>query len=256
MDYEELYGGLMPLEKRMKDMTAAAQRAYKAVAKDTETGDLKALARDMAVYADSLKEQAVVAEEIRGLVEGFDARAYFESGDFARQMLKYCQEASVDVQGETPVFEIFPYRLRIDEENQDLYLNRKKVTCMRPLSFVSMVKSSQDRLMKAPFNAQAFLNELSEAYDLVVLKQKKRDGADLYLGDLYRMLVPMSRFRRDYDQQSFAYDLARLYASDVEQTKSGRRYQFGPSRNNNKAIRILDSEGREQYLATIRFFHE
>ena len=27
-----------------------------------------------------------------------------------------------------------------------------------------------------------------------------------------------------------------------------------PSRNNNKAIRILDKEGKEQYLATIRFF--
>ena len=64
----------------------------------------------------------------------------------------------------------------------------------------------------------------------------------------------MSRFRKDYDQQSFAFDLARLYGSDLEAAKDGRKLQFGPSRNIGRAIRILDKEGNEQYLATIRFF--
>ena len=30
----------------------------------------------------------------------------------------------------------------------------------------------------------------------------------------------MSRFRKEYDQQSFAFDLARLYTSGIEETKS------------------------------------
>jgi hypothetical protein len=65
----------------------------------------------------------------------------------------------------------------------------------------------------------------------------------------------MSRFRKDYDQQSFAFDLARLYLADEITLKDGRKFQFGPSRNNKKAIRILDSLGQERYLATIRFFN-
>lgn len=177
-----------------------------------------------------------------------------ESGDFTAQMLASCKEQGVDVTGEFPVFEIFLYRLRFDTENQDLYLDRKKLSCMRPQSLVASIKSGQDRLMKAPFNAQAFVIELSDAYDLALLKLKKQDGADLYLTSLYKFLVPMGRFRRDYDQQSYAYDLAQLYMSETETTKTGRRFQFGPSRNNAKAIRILDSEGHEQFLATIRFF--
>jgi hypothetical protein len=66
----------------------------------------------------------------------------------------------------------------------------------------------------------------------------------------------MSRFRKDYDMQSYAFDLARLYTADSDEAGDGRRFQFGPSRNNNKAIRIIDAAGNEQFLVTIRFFSE
>ena len=125
---------------------------------------------------------------------------------------------------------------------------------MRPQSFADIVKAGQEKLNKASFNALVFVNELSDAYDLALLKQEKKPESDIYLTSLYKFLAPMSRFRKDYDQQSFAFDLARLYAADVEETKNGRKFQFGPSRNNNKAIRILDKDGKEQFLATIRFY--
>ena len=66
----------------------------------------------------------------------------------------------------------------------------------------------------------------------------------------------MSRFRKDYSQKSFAFDLARLYTSGIEETKNGRKFQFGPTRDQNKSIRILDQNGNEQFLATICFFDE
>lgn len=256
MNYEELYGALMPLEKRLKDLSAAMQKSVKSIGKNTETGDLKSLAKDLAACQELIGEEGRIRDQIQELLEGFDAKAYFDSGDYAGQLLELCGEKGVDVTGSYPVFEMFPYRVRFDAENQDIYMNRKKVQCMRPASLVQTVKASQERLMKAPFNALTFLNELSDAYDLALLKAKKSEGADLYLTSLYKFLAPMSRFRRDYDQQSFAYDLARLYMSDVEETKGGRRYQFGPSRNQAKAIRILDGEGHEQFLATIRFFQD
>ena len=58
---------------------------------------------------------------------------------------------------------------------------------------------------------------------------------------------------KEYDQQSFAFDLARLYTSGIEETKNGRRFQFGPSRKPEQAIRILDKDGIEQFLSTICF---
>lgn len=257
MNYEELYISLQEEEKILKEKLAVMQKLNKSILKETEDGDLKGLAKDIHAMFEANLLQASALTELKNKVNDFDARGYFENGDFAEQMLACCSEMNVDVRGEYPVYEMFPYKVRIDADNQDVYLDRKKVQCMRPKSFVQTVKTGQGRLMKASFNAQSFLNELADAYDLALLKMKKAPESDIYLTNLYKFLAPMSRFRKEYDQQSFAFDIARLYAAtDVETTKNGRCFQFGPSRNNNKALRILDAEGREQFLATIRFFEE
>lgn len=254
MNYEELYRDIQPLGKRMKDAVSALQKLYKAIAKDMEAGDLKDLNKNLLAFSGLLEEQLGTVRDLRDVVDGFDSKEYYESGEFAAQLLDACRERGVDVTGEYPVFEMFPYRVRLDAENQDIYLDRRRYPCVRPQSFAQTVKAGQDRLMKASFNALAFANELAEAYDLAILKLGRQSESDIYLTSLYKFLVPMGRFRKDYDQQSYAFDLARLYASDVEVIRDGRRFQFGPSRKNNKAIRILDPEGNEQYLAMIRFF--
>lgn len=254
MNYEELYQELQPDQKGVKDSLASLQKLFKAVGREVESGDLKSLAKDLNTMTESVAALSAALEGMKGSVEGFDAKAYFESGDFAQQMLEACEEKGVDVRGESPIYEMFPYKIKVDAENQDLYMDRKKVQCMRPQSFVDTVKAGQEKLNKVGFNALTFVNELSDAYDLALLKMKKNAGTDVYLANLYKILAPMSRFRKDYDQQSFAFDLARLYSSGTEETKSGRRFQFGPSRDGKKGIRILDKNGQEQFLATICFY--
>lgn len=254
MNYEELYSHYQALEKELKDKINAVQKFHKAVTKEMENGDLKSFRRDIALLEAAAAEEARILSEMKELEAGFCAQEYFENGEFASQMLEACEELGIDVIGSFPVYEMFPYKVKIDAENQDLYLDRKKVQCMRPKSFAGQVKAGQDKLTKAAFNALTFANELADAYDLALLKLKKQPEADIYLTNLYKFLAPMGRYRKEYDQQSYAFDLARLYASGIREIKDGRKIQFGPSRVGNKAIRILDGEGREQYLATIRFF--
>ena len=254
MNYENLYQSLQPDQKSLKDSIASLQKLYKAISREMEGGDLKNLMKDLNSMKEAADRLTSSLQSYGETVESFDAKEYFENGEFTEQMLAICQENNVDVRGEFPVYEMFPYRVKVDTENQDLYLDRKKVQCMRPQSFVDIVQKGQEKLNKAPFNALTFVNELADAYDLALLKLKKNPESDVYLTGLYKFLAPMSRFRKDYDQQNFAFDLARLYISEIEETKNGRKFQFGPSRNNNKAIRILDRDGREQYLATIRFY--
>lgn len=253
MNYEELYQELQPQQKNVKDGIASLQKLFKAVGRETEGGDLKSLAKDLEAMAQTVLTVSESIKAMKTVTAGFDAKSYFEGGEFTEQMLAACAEKGVDVRGEFPIYEMFPYRVKVDAENQDLYMDRKKVQCMRPQSFVETVKAGQEKLNKAAFNAAAFAGELADAYDMAVLKQGRQKGADVYLTSLYKLLAPMSRFRKDYDQQSFAFDLARLYISGIEETKNGRRFQFGPSRVGGKAIRILDMEGKEQFLATIRF---
>ena len=238
MDYEELYASLIQTEKTLNDNIKLGVRLGKTIGKDTESGDLKDLQKTLDQYAEVIEKQKAALEELRQKAGGFDAGAYFESGDFTNQMLECCRERGIDVHGEYPVFEMFPYRIRIDAGNQDLYMDRKKVACMRPSSFADMIQTGQAKLNKAFFNPASFAEELAAAYDLAALK------------------VPMARSRREYDQQSYAFDIARLYnrKNEVAAIKDGRHFQFGPSHNNGKALRILDAEGKEQYLATVRFY--
>ncbi len=256
MNYEDFYQDLQPQQKNVKDGLASLQKLFKAVSRELEGGDVKNLAKDLAAMVQTVAAVSESVDAMKTAADGFDARGYFESGEYAEQMLAACAEKGVDVRGEFPVFEMFPYRVRLDVENQDVYLDRKKVQCMRPGSFVDIVKNGQEKLNKASFNAAAFATELADAYDLAVLKLGRQKQSDIYLSNLYKFLAPMSRFRRDYDQQSFAFDLARLYISDVEETKNGRRFQFGPSRVAGKGIRILDRNGKEQFLATILFYEQ
>ncbi len=254
MNYEDLYQELQPNEKALKDGLSSLQKLFKAVSRETENGDIKNLKKDLKSMTEAASAILSKLESISDTVESFDAKTYFEGGDFAEQMLAFCKEKNVDVRGDFPVYEMFPYRIKVDTENQDLYLDRKKIPCIRPQTFVDMVKNGQEKLNKVPFLAAFFAAELASAYDLAILKLNKPNESDIYLTSLYKLLAPMSRFRKDYDQQTFAFDLARLYTSGIESTKNGRKFQFGPSRDQRKAIRILDKDGKERFLATIRFY--
>lgn len=254
MNYEELYDALQGLEKNLKDKQAAALKQFKNAVKSTESGDLKSLSRNLEQLASILSEQQRITETLKQTVDNFDAQAYFVNGDFAAQLLDICAEKGIDVKGDYPVYEMFPYKVKIDAENQDVYVDKKRIPCARPAELAKQIKTGQDRLNNASFNAQSFLNELADAYDLEILRGKKVPASDQYLLDLYKLMVPMARSRKEYDLQSFAFDLARLYASDTAATKDGRSYQFGPGRKINKKVRILDKEGRETFLFTIRFY--
>lgn len=256
MNYEELYIQLQALEKDFKDKLTLAQKHFKSMAKNSEKGDLKSLYKDLEQMNTFVEDYKTILSEYTEITESFNIKEYMETGDFAGQMIEYCEKASVDVKGEYPTYEMFPHKVKIDSENNELVVDRKKVQCLRPQHFVNFIKQSQDKLNKAAFNVNAFLNELADAYDRAVAQKGKSNNSeqDILLKDLYPYMVPMQRFRKDYDMQSYAFDLARLYSSDAELTKDNRGFEFGPSRVSSKLIRILDNDGNEHFLGTVRFF--
>ncbi|MCL1982511.1 MAG: hypothetical protein FWG53_05375 [Clostridiales bacterium] len=267
MNYEEFYQDLQALEKGVQEKLQGTQKSFKSIAKNSANGDLKNLAKGIAQLKVFLSETEGLAENLEELAGSFNGKEYIESGDFAMQLVEYCEQYSVDVTGEFPVYEIFPYKVRIDAENQELSINKKKLQCARPLKFVQDIKASREKYLKAPFNDILFLNELAAAYDLdVAVKEKKNkgkskgkdvaDGHHLMLTDLYGYMAPTQRAKKEYDMQNFAFDLARLYSSEIKATKDDRRYEFGPSKAASKQIRILDGDGKEQMLGTVRFYKD
>jgi len=262
MNYEELYSEYLLKEKELRIQINSQQKLYKQLIKEMETGDIKNALKDISALIEIADASKQINGVLRNLVQNFDANAYISDGEFAEQMLAYCEKSGVDAIGENNNYEMFPYKVRLDGENAEVWLDRKKVPYLRPQSLVKFIKTQIDKIMNASFNPSAFVSELAYAYDLSIImqsKEKNREVAkngDVYLTVLYKYLTPMKRFRKDYDMQSFAFDISRLYSSDLKITDDGRSFQFGPSRKNDKAIRVLDKNSQEQFLATIRFFEE
>jgi hypothetical protein len=260
MNYEEFYGSYNEIAEQLREQIAAHQKLLKRINKGMEKGDLKAAAKELpaanAIAGDCVRSIAAITEKI----ESADMRSYLESGDFTAQLVEFCAERRIDINGEGNSYEVFPYRLKLDPQNEYLLVNKRKAVGLRPRAIVDELEKERDKLLAASFNPAQYAAELAAAYDMAVLAnakgKKPRSETDVYLATIYKFLTPMRRFRKEYDMQSYAFDLARLYdhVSISDTTDDGRRFQFGPSRNNGRAIRIIDAFGNEQFLSTIRFF--
>jgi hypothetical protein len=260
MNYEDFYSEYAAVANILKERMTAQQKLFKRIGSNMEKGDVKAAARDLPAIQAAASESLQTTTAISDIIEAVDMEAYLGSGDFARQLIELCRENHINIQGEGTTYEVFPYRLKIDASNAELLINGRKAVGLRPRAVTEHLAKQRAKLLSAAFNPAQYASELAAAYDLALLAASKGKAvaadADIYLATLYKFLTPMRRFRREYDMQAYALDLARLYASESNEAGDGRRFQFGPSRNNSKAIRIVDTAGNEQFLATIRFYHE
>ncbi|MDD4082953.1 MAG: hypothetical protein WC162_05955 [Sphaerochaetaceae bacterium] len=253
MDYEIFYQEYVELEKKLKDNIKSLNRFQKALSKHMTQGEIKLVSQDITNIKETNEILETINVKLEELIGTFNAKDYIESGDWTNQMLDCCRTEKIDVQGTFPVYEMFPFKVRIDSENQDIFIDRKKFSNLRPSFFVNQVSKMQDKLNKASFNAVKFASELAICYDRFLILKGKKIGSDVYLLDLYALLVPMGRFRTDYNKQSFAFDIARLRRAGEVIIKDGRKVQLGSSRNENKAIRVLNEAGLEEFFSTIVF---
>jgi DNA polymerase I-like protein with 3'-5' exonuclease and polymerase domains len=258
MDYEVLLKNYEAAADRLKVQIAQQQKLLKRMGKSMEVGDVRGAGKDLAQLAEVSAASAETINEIESLESGVDMASYLSSGDFAKQLVEACKTRGIDIIGEENNYEIFPYRLKINAQDEELLINGKKAPGLRPAALADMLETGRNKLLAANFNSEKFAAELAAAYDVAIAHgakgKKPVADADVYLNTLYKYLAPMARFRRDHGAQSFAFDIARLYSAGDTALSDGRHIQFGPSRNNNRAIRILDADGREFFLATVRFY--
>jgi hypothetical protein len=257
MNYEGFFSDAQIHAKELKDKTAAQSKVVNKIQKCISDGDLGALPKLFLALRDASRECEDALGQLAALTTGFDVQEYMSNGDFAEQMIEYCRQLGVDVQGSFPVYEMFPCRVSINPDTQDVTVDRKRLQCQRPSKLVGDIKAELARLSKVSFNAQLFAKELAAAYDLAIIKaqRKKACAADvpIYAIDLYEALTPMRRSKKEYTKNNFAYDIAHLYAAETISLDDGRTLRFDTARDARKAIRILDGYGVEQYVTTIRF---
>ena len=256
-NYEELLTALQPAEKSLRDSVNTASRLQKALAKNTETGNLSEAAKLLSALSEAAGQLTAQIEELKTAMDSFNIPAYFTDGDFTRQLLEECAARNIDVQGEKGIYEMFPYKLRVlgdGEHTREVYLDRKKLPSVRPAHVAETIRLGQAKLYASPFKESVFMNELADAYETSCLRSGARIGSTQALTKIYRCLAPTARARKEYDAQAYAFDLARLFEAGQESwiTKAGVRYDFGTSRDGKNAIRVLNRAGVEFFISTLR----
>ncbi|MBQ0072411.1 MAG: hypothetical protein KBS81_11260 [Spirochaetales bacterium] len=252
MDYNTFYEEFQMADKNLKDKVLALAKIEKTLAKDGEKGDIKDILKCKDTISSLEEDLKKACSNLKDIVTNFDYVAYLSSGEFSNQLLLECQKLNIDVIGEFPVYQMFPYKLRIDSENQEVFLDRKKLSSLNPAYIAKTIKEGQEKLNKVNFNAEQFANELENAYLIYYLKKGLQKKGAVALKNLYKELIPMARFKKEYDEQAFSFDVARLYnAGNSIHTKSGASLLFGTGRND--GLRILDTAGREVFVSTLEF---
>jgi len=258
MDYEVLLASYSELADGLRAQLSQQQKLLKRIDKSMNAGDTRSAGKDLTQLAAAAAEAQDAIRALQALEDGVDMAEYLASGDFATQLVEACKARDIDIIGEDTSYEVFPYRLRIGAQDEELLINGRKAPGLRPVAIAEQLSAGRTKLLAASFNAEKFAQELAAAYDIAIAHTSKGKAAqadkDVFLNTLYKYLAPMARFRKDYSVQSYAFDIARLYSAGDVALPDGRRIQFGPSRNINRAIRILDADGREFFLATVRFY--
>ncbi|MGN0905705.1 MAG: hypothetical protein ACI4NM_01035 [Bullifex sp.] len=261
MNYEEFLESFRSVSKSVKDAAAKAAAIEKKMSRNAENGDYRSLEKDITSLENTALTLSDAAKELSSCISSFDSKGYFTSGDFTSELVGLLRSKGLDVLENNPSYEVFPTRIRIGAEEQEVIIGKKKTPTMRPAVAADTAAAIVAKLNSASFNASGFAQDLENAYLSCILAENEKAGAKKFtwgahisLLNCYKAMTPLSRSRKEYDETAFAFDLARLYreyAAGTLETKSGKRISFGTARG--KAVRILDAYGQEQLLSSVSF---
>jgi hypothetical protein len=144
----------------------------------------------------------------------------------------------------------------VDAENPSVIINRRRVGTLRASALVAAIRAERERLERSPFNVTEFLGALFTVWDNLNAQQSVKNNVRVRqpqpLKQVYREMVPFARWRREYPESLFAFDVQRLLLSN-ELIYNGWKCDLERGRMGANALRLIDHEGQERLIASVNF---
>ncbi len=222
-------------------------------------GDLSTLLDGLQELESASRGLQECAASMRDSTKAFDVQQFLRDR-FETDFRRACAEKGLSVEGTYPTYLVPPLTVQVDLKASRIRLSRKLHRGLRISRIVDAIISERDRIIRRPFNARQFLRELAEAYDELVALEGAQQGGPLTgiersLKQVYRRLTPR-RWRAQYPEAFYAYDLHRLLSSDELYLPDGRRFYLSPSRDARTNLTILDKNEREVQYGVVAFRKE
>ncbi len=255
MPYDQLEPALQSIERDIDGVMKSVLAALKEVKRAKSAAELGQL-RDLRHALDEAARLAEVAAQTAATArEGwdFDDQQHFATGAYAQEVLARAKADGVNVYYSDDRILSYPAIVAISPSDLCVLVDKKRDRRVRPSIFVRTLKALQTRPPR--FKAEAFLEALALAYDLVVAKSAARAGAVVKLVDVYAVLTVMPGAAREYSKQEFARDLYLLDMSGVTATRSGRAMSFAASALTRGAgvLNTVTKTGQEKVYAGVQF---
>lgn len=232
--------------------TAATHAEAKRLKAAAASGQLRALRQALDAMERLADQAAAAACELRKRWD-FDEQTYFTSGGFTKEVLAAAADHGLHAFESEERILSYPAIVSLSTSDCAVVIDKRKDRRVRPSVLVRTLKALQDRPPK--FRAEAFIEALAIAYDLVAARRKVHPGGTVKLADVYNALTLLPGSARDYTRQELARDLYLLDQSGITATKDGRRLHLPASAltRGGGVLRTVTRSGQEKVYAGISF---
>lgn len=214
------------VDAALRTVAAAVRELRKA-----KTGAKNGQVRDLRKALSAAQAAAsALAQEVRATSAGFDLdeQDYLASGAYAKELTAAAAAANVAMFEEDERLLCYPSVVRILAGDAAVEIDRVRERKLRPTVLVGLLATAQGRAPR--FKAEAFLDSLRGAYELLVGREQKKPDAVVRLIDVWSVLTLLPGQSREYTKQEFARDLYLLDQSGVTSTpRSPRQLRWSAS---------------------------
>lgn len=246
---------LAATEERV-DAALKASAALVRELKKAKTGAARGQVRDMRralSAAANLGSDAAKAAQTAAESFNLDEQSYLASGDYARELLAAAAARDLAMFEADERLLCYPSLIKVLPGDAAVEIDRRRERRLRPSVLVDLLASAQARPPR--FRPAPFLESLEAAYDLVLAREGRPEGAVLRLVEAWGVLTLLPGQQRDYTKPEFARDLYLLDSSGVTTTKSSRtlRWQASSGTRGSGTLTTVAQTGQQQRYWGISF---
>ena len=267
----QIFGGEVALESesvanaepKVDSLSRQLYKNWLAVKKAKAVWDFRSLQKAQAAYADELQELARLWPEFQVQLEQetLADSEFVRSEAYGAAVEEALKAAGIPLQGSFPTYEFPPFKLTISVETQEakLGMGRKleRSTALHPKTLSAWVSARYQAVAGKRFDAALFMRDLLNAYKAAnKIAYREADvlwGRAVGLDAIYELLTLKQSARQEYPKALFVYNLARL-KEQFDLTQDEYRLELGTARNQNKALLIVDSQGRESHISSLTIY--
>ena len=235
------------IDAALRGANATVRELKKALAA-ARTGQIRDLRKALAGAGTAAASLAADTGALGDDLE-LDEQEYLASGAYVKELLAAAEARGLTIVEEDNLLLCYPSLLRLLPADAAIEIDKVRERRLRPSVLVAALARAQERDVR--FKADAFLDSLRAAYELLVSSEGKRPDAVVRLLEIWSVLTMLPGQRAQYSKQEFARDLYLLDRSGVTHTaRSPRSLRWSAStgtKGSGNLVTVAPSGQQQRY---------